>query len=699
MEIITENWKGWKDNTEIPISLACYLSQIFVYPASYQSFNFWNKILDKARNNIVCQDCVLLDRDGNQLRVMIHPYLGTLEFLESSFVEISSVIKSTQCGHQVLVISNWRRAKESFPLKFRGELKLESYADQNKPLSNPSSDLLDPWSASNFIWSEKCPLVTKYSLTSVQFNPHVHNLKRLDATWTSISKPIPLVVRVLAKCRERLILQQGNHRKSWMCLSNILIADNTGYSILTIWDEAVAGFHKTVREGDILVLYGSYTPALMRSNHRKLIHNLGPKVRQPTLPLSPTEVELKLNKSDIKSVILVHNGATCDYVPPLISNFVSISRLYEQGAAAGRLVDMVGMVTWHGRWEREATYNLGQFWIRVWVQLVDHSSDRVVNVKMFTDLESCLQLEAAVPGEVVILTNLVCVYQEQKFSHLESSNQTGVYSGDSARDSRFAEAPTVRMFRDAFDNDLQRWINFLRIHGGLGGQFCHGPVVLQNFSILDTESEIINSRQLLEVLSKLPIRCSKRLLVKSRIAGIKTYIVKTNGEIELTEVNFLEKENNKTCHGSSVPELLSLRKALSTIPDRQRLEIALKQFCHLNISAQIENIDNIEFQQTTICVVSLALEDCRVNSIIQPDHLKILQESSADYYMLDCFRLQHSNSEDIWTGVEFVLRQSVELAKESQTMSQDSRESQSLAQESNDTSLLSSTIDLANNFL
>ena len=89
MEIITENWKGWKDNTEIPISLACYLSQIFVYPASYQSFNFWNKILDKARNNIVCQDCVLLDRDGNQLRVMIHPYLGTLEFLESCFVEIS----------------------------------------------------------------------------------------------------------------------------------------------------------------------------------------------------------------------------------------------------------------------------------------------------------------------------------------------------------------------------------------------------------------------------------------------------------------------------------------------------------------------------------------------------------------------------------------------------------------------------------
>ena len=52
--------------------------------------------------------------------------------------------------------------------------------------------------------------------------------------WTSVVKPPPLVVRVLAKCRERLIINQANHRRSWMCLCNLLVADLTAYSVITV---------------------------------------------------------------------------------------------------------------------------------------------------------------------------------------------------------------------------------------------------------------------------------------------------------------------------------------------------------------------------------------------------------------------------------------------------------------------------------
>ena len=42
---------------------------------------------------------------------------------------------------------------------------------------------------------------------------------------------------------------------------------------------------------------------------------------------------------------------------------------------------------------------------------MDHTSDQVISVKMFVDAESWDQLEAAIPGEVIILTNLVSVFQ------------------------------------------------------------------------------------------------------------------------------------------------------------------------------------------------------------------------------------------------------------------------------------------------
>ena len=45
---------------------------------------------------------------------------------------------------------------------------------------------------------------------------------------------------------------------------------------------------------------------------------------------------------------------------------------------------------------------------------MDHTSDQVISVKMFVDAESWDQLEAAIPGEVIILTNLVSVFQARR---------------------------------------------------------------------------------------------------------------------------------------------------------------------------------------------------------------------------------------------------------------------------------------------
>ena len=562
------------------------------------------------------------------------------------------------------------------------------------PLCNPSSDLLCPWSAANFLWSDEISLTKKYSLNQLQVahNPLSQNLRQLDKSWRSLAPP--LVVRVLAKCKERLILQQDNHRKSWMCLTNLLVADNSAYSVLTVWDEAVGAVSSAVREGDILVLAGSYSPAMMSAAHRKLIHNIGPKVRPQGTVLTATQIEIKLNKSDLGRVSLVHNSATCDSVPPLLCHFVTCASLNRGGAAPGRLVDLVGLVTWHGRWERESVrWSPVQSWVRLWLQVMDHTGPEVVSVKMFVDVESWEQLKAALPGEVIILTNLVSVFDEDKFSHLESSNQTGVFSGDSALDSRFGHNAVVRAFRDKLEADLESFSSVLREQGGFGGQFCRGPSVLKDLTALDSNSELCKFDQLIEVISKSIFRGSKRLLIKAKISSIQTFHVNKEGKLELMAVNKEEDEHEKTLKNSigiNTPEVESFKKSLLNLNGKSRLQEAVKYDCYLNLERLVEKPTDVIVQETDICVVSLVMEDCKVISIADPSLIQLLADTAVDHYMLDCFKTRLQGQDDRpWEGMEFVLRQAVFLSAQS-SQSQMSQESTA------DKSILSNTFDIVN---
>ena len=45
MEALVNGWATWAEDTVTRVSIRCHLSQLFVYPASFQSAKFW-----KARN-------------------------------------------------------------------------------------------------------------------------------------------------------------------------------------------------------------------------------------------------------------------------------------------------------------------------------------------------------------------------------------------------------------------------------------------------------------------------------------------------------------------------------------------------------------------------------------------------------------------------------------------------------------------------
>ena len=66
--------------------------------------------------------------------------------------------------------------------------------------------------------------------------------------------------------------------------------------------------------------------------------------------------------------------------------------------------------------------------MRVWLELVDHSSSASIPVKLYLDREQWTMALAALPGTTVILTNLLYKLSIKNggFSHLESSTETQV---------------------------------------------------------------------------------------------------------------------------------------------------------------------------------------------------------------------------------------------------------------------------------
>ena len=702
MEEVIRNWNVWNEDTDISVSIDVIITELTLYPASFQTAQFWRRQYKALSLPLVCQDCVVVDTDGYQVTVTTHPSLGTLTRLEDTCARVTGLMKVTLAGHKLLVITAWTDT-QPIEKQFKRQLDLADYGDQYTPLCNPSTDKLNIWTAAHFQWPDTIvkDLPKKFSVVSLssqfQYSYQLHNLRRLNLTWSTAGKVPPLLVRVLARSKERLILQQDNHRKPWMCLTNLLVADNSGYCIMTVWDNAVPTFLTNVNEGDILALE-RYSVGRMQPSHRKIIHNLAPKVR---LALASTEIELKMNASDLEGVTCLHHGAVLDTVPPLLTCFATIHQLTMNRVSETRLVDIVGMVAWHGRWEREGAYNQGQYWVRVWLRLIDHSSFQSptpssINVKYYTDQASWDNLKTAMPGQVVILTNLLTVFQGEQFSHLESSNQTGLFTGEEASDSRFGDVEEVKQFRSSLDTHQDQFTAALLELAGLGGQFCCGLAFHQIINVLTTaESQIVNPIQLSEAIEKLQIYGSKRLLVQAKVVGLKLCQVNNSGDSRLVEEILPEPNDLSFRHtvGSETLQSCSLRKLISSFTDTEGVAKAAEELCFFNKKPikEEDRLQNVMFRECKIGMATLILGDLRIHAIIEKDFIEELQALEASHYMLDCFRFEPRKEIALFDGVEFVVRHAATLMTGSQ--------SDQTMDQSMDQSLLNTTQDVANALL
>ena len=642
MEEIIRLWPKLQDRQSLACSVQCYVSKLYIYPASPKPTEHWRT--RGVEGSVLCQDLLLLDSEGLRLRVMVSPLLRTLAVLEDTFIIVKAVEKISHGTVKLAVLTEWELGPEfrMFDLEsqiigYKEEVKLSGYADQSRPLSNPSSELLCPWTCSNVSWSDHPKLTKKYlfsQLKSIKFNPDIHNLSNLNQIWHTTSQPMPLVVRVLAKCKERLIIKQSDPRKSSMSFCNLLVADLTAYSVVTFWDEAVAAIHQTVKEGDILVLT-SYKAASLRTDHRKLMHNMAPKVGGAGHILSATEIECKVNPSDLGRVFHLDSAAVCDSVPPLITNFVSSREMYEK-VRTGRLVDTVGIVVFHGRWEREAVYRSGHHYVRVWLNVMDQTSDNELSIKVYPDLESWVELEEALPGKVVLITNLnVRCNEEGNFSYLESTNQTGVFTDQNAMNSRFLSFPVVSSFKAALDENLVQWEEVMAEKGGMGGQFLLGPSVQSHYTPTDLMTAVSTLNHLEKTVEAISYRSGRRLLVKGNISGAKVFKINVSGDF--SEIKTLIEEDSVSKNYPVFGPQCAIRESFPSSVEKMsedQLSESVKYFCFLNSSLSVQKPETVTYRESQFGLVSFLLDDCKLILLVTEQLLNLITSTYSEYYVL-----------------------------------------------------------------
>ena len=344
-------WQNLVPEERTTVSFLAKVQLVKAYLADSSTYAEWRKKVGAAwRKEMVLPSfdvTLVLDNFGS-LEVQVEPGLNAVErgkLLEGETILLTEVSKvSTGQSQSHIVLHQWKPSNSQVtcisPLKL--PIGLPNYKNIS-PLGHPESPLLCPWTLLHPLW----PPVRISPLPTLPRNLDTRKLRplaALDSAFLSSPSLPPLLVRLLAVSRTRLKPQQDNPGKPWIALKNLLVADKTGHSVVTLWDAAVEGTVGNWREGDILLLEGSYRVA----RHRDPIKDrLAPKLRH--LAVSPTEVEVKVNSRDLTRLSLIASGATAPSLPSSLCSFRDFRELSKGRLAQDRPVDIVGAVIHHGR--------------------------------------------------------------------------------------------------------------------------------------------------------------------------------------------------------------------------------------------------------------------------------------------------------------------------------------------------------------
>ena len=507
------------------------------------------------------------------------------------------------------------------PNHLYSNIMIENYKPIMSPLGDRSGTYsLDRITLNDLILTGKNTSLLKINFDGMSMLNRI-TLKNLDKTWTKLNMTKDLVVRVLSVSKAKMIVSSRD--SSVMVLCNILIADSSATSILTAFDDAAVIMRRDINENDVLFLK-SYRTSMFnnKSKARKMSYQLQPKVR---LGLSPTQLEIKVNTPDLKSIYVV--DSTVKTIPEPVWALKTISETLKR-KDVGYLTDVLGIVMAIGRPEREIMYlnnkPTGQYWLRYWVALQDYSTQEMAYVKLYLDRKNWLKIDTLIPGDQVLISHLLIKLEDAKMYFL-STNETSIFVQTEFASLKFAKCKLIKKLEhDLFTRNLKTWSD--RFKSATTGGFMY-PLKL-NISKDIFNISLTQKFQLQHILKTLPFRASKRIIVKGRITKYSRVTVKHGIVMSEEALIYNKKETKLNYVGDKGP--IDIPNSVFGLSRNEIIDYQTNFW-------KSQSLENLLANPTTKFLAEIELDDCIINCEM---HFKSQSESEIVFNLVTKLELE-----------------------------------------------------------
>jgi hypothetical protein len=253
-------WPSLGPGRPRPVAVQAVVVGVAAYLADSATFALWRESRGAGWRKGMVLPCFDLRLEGElgPVTVQLEPGLGAVEagrLLEGDTILLTLLSRAAALPSSHLVLHGWTRCGPALdPTPDASPLADYSLS---RPLGHPGAPLLCPWSLMAPLWPPR-RLPRLATLPRDLDRARVWRLAGLDTAGPSNQPPPTLLVRVLAASRTRLVAQQANRDKPWLVMKNLLVADRSAHTVVTLWDEAVRETAGSFGEGDILLLDGRY---------------------------------------------------------------------------------------------------------------------------------------------------------------------------------------------------------------------------------------------------------------------------------------------------------------------------------------------------------------------------------------------------------------------------------------------------------
>ncbi|KAK3587732.1 hypothetical protein CHS0354_042688 [Potamilus streckersoni] len=375
----------------------------------------------------------------------------------------------------------------------------------------------------------------------------IYVIKEVAQKWTFIRHINPvLVVRVLLKSRVIHYAKPGKNDK-WPFQAHLLVADESGACTAVLWNAMCPEIYHGISEGSILLL--------RKYNVKKSFQTI-PRFRPAHYPLELYDIDININSHHpATEITILDPDAVPDdlTLPDVQYNF--LSRKSISFLPDNFVCDVIGVVTYIGRYEREPIQNKhghdsGGFWIKLWIHLRDDTSPHFFYIQLYRVAEGHARPDI-VPGQLLVCRHLRVIQglesmstsRDKRYVYLTSTAETQVTTFNKNVDMKLQSVDRVQ--------EVIRWSETVDIRkltecSVIGGYFAYPicPSSVKGIQNLYKDLAMTSSQDWTTLVKGLSYRECRRVLVQAVMVQVQ--LKQSQGTVRwrysITNRNLQEKE-------------------------------------------------------------------------------------------------------------------------------------------------------------